>query len=158
MTKYRFVPTTDRHMRQLAKTMRDEDVAEVWAASRQDPLTALRRSFAFSAEPPISVLYKKRVLCIFGVSEPSFFSSTGIPWMLTSKYMTKHVRGLLEHAPRHLARWMDKYVEMGNVVDARNRGAIRLLKWLGFELGEPVAFGPDALLFHPFIMRRQEIV
>jgi hypothetical protein len=36
-----------------------------------------------------------------------------------------------------------------NFIDARYEAAVRWAKWLGFDVGAPVPYGPAGMPFHP---------
>jgi len=44
---------------------------------------------------------------------------------------------------------------MENYVDVRNTVAIHWLKWMGFKMEEPQAWGVQGLDFHKFTMRAE---
>lgn len=154
MTKYEVVPATDEHAVALAAVMRKADIDEVWAACRFKPLEALRMSMLVSRDPSTG-LADGRPVCMFGVGEfGTIIAPRTQPWLLGAEELPKHARTFLRMNRSYIKRVREQYSVLENYVDARNALAIRWLKWLGFDIKEPVIFGPDGLLFHPFIMVR----
>ena len=153
---YKIVPTTEDHMIELSHTMRPADVRECWAANHYAPYDALKHSLYYTKRP-FTGLYNGRVMCIWGVGKISYLSKEGIPWMLTSDLVDKHYREFLRQGPKLVENIKKEAVVLINMVDTRNRKSIKWLKWLGFTIHDPVPFGPDKMLFHPFIMENYNV-
>ncbi len=153
---YRIVPTTEDHMIELSHTMRSADVRECWAANHYAPLDALKHSL-YRTATPWTGMCSNNVMCIWGVGKVSYLSVEGIPWMLTSNLVNKHYREFLRRSPGLLKNMQKEVVVLTNMVDVRNIISIKWLKWLGFIIHDPVPFGPDKMLFHPFIMENYNV-
>ena len=151
MNKYAIVSPTDEHIHALALDMSKADTDEVWAAGRKTPLEALEQSVSASSEPYVG-LHEGRALCMFGVAELTILDNKGIPWMLSSDELKYHARPFLRGSRMYIDLMKEKYPFMVNFVDARNRAAIRWLRWLHFRLLPAEARGPDNVLFHRFEM------
>ena len=148
---YKIVPTEREHMEELAHTMRAADVRECWAMNHFAPLDALKHSMYYTNSPKTG-LYNGKVICIYGVGKITYLSKEGIPWMLTSNLVDTHYREFLRRGEGLIIDMKKEAAVLLNMVDARNYKSIRWLKWLGFTIHDPVPFGPDGMLFHPFIM------
>ena len=153
---YQVVPTELSHMEELSHTMRIADVRECWAANHYTPYDALKHSI-YHTDKPFTGLYKGRVMCIWGVGKVSYLSKEGIPWMLTSNLVSQHYREFLRRSPGLLKDMQKEAIVLLNTVDVRNKISIKWLKWLGFTIHDPVPFGPDDMLFHPFIMENYNV-
>ncbi len=153
---YQVVPTELSHMEELSHTMRSADVRECWAANHYAPYDALKHSL-YHTERPFTGLYDGSVICIYGVGKISYLSIEGIPWMLTSNLVDIHYREFLRQGPKLLENAKSEASILLNMVDSRNKRSIRWLKWLGFIIHDPVPFGPDDMLFHPFIMENYNV-
>ena len=151
MNKYAIIPPTDEHIQSLALNMSKADVDEIWAAGRKTPLEALEQSVSASPEPYVG-LHEDQALCMFGVAELSILDNKGIPWMLSSDELKDHARPFLRGSRMYIDLMKEKYPFMVNFVDARNRAAIRWLRWLHFKLLPAEPLGPDQMLFHRFEM------
>lgn len=154
--EYAIVPGTQEHVAQVAERMRQEDIDEVWAASHQTPFEGLARSVLVSRDTSAG-LVNGRAVCMFGVASLMLLSDAGYPWLLGTTELPRHARKFLRESVGALAKMKRDYAVLSNFVDARNTLSIRWLRWLGFEIKEPIPFGPDRMLFHPFEMRRGNV-
>lgn len=147
------VPATHGDAADLAPRLRALDLAEVEAASGRPPLEVLAESLerAVWAE---ALLIDGRVEAIGGLGTASLMFGPGIPWLLGSDRMTERPRCFLVESRRQVGRMLASYDRLMNWVDARNRPAIRYLRWLGFTIGAPAPWGHTGLPFHPFSMER----
>jgi hypothetical protein len=72
----------------------------------------------------------------------------GTPELTATKERRLHLctkgRGWVQHCIDQVG------MPLGNYVYAKNRPAIRWLRYLGFEVGVPQPYGPSAALFRPF--------
>lgn len=151
MDRVRIEPATREHARMLARTMRQADANEVWAAAGVMPLTGLVCSLGLS-EKAWSGFYDDRLVCMFGVSRLSLLSGQGAPWMLGSEDLPKYAIPFLRRNRDYVEDMRQGYEALVNYVDARNLLSIRWLKWLGFTIEDPQPWGPFRLPFHRFTM------
>ena len=149
---YTVEATTQEHIEELAVTMREEDKQEVWAMSHSSPLESLNNSVEISAEP-LTGLVDGKVICIFGVVEPSILSTTGIPWLLGSDLVADHSKIFLKMNKVFIDTIKQRYSLLTNYVDNRNKVSMAWLRWLGFKLHKPAPYGPDRMLFRKFEFR-----
>ena len=148
------IATTPEHIAELAVTMRQKDVDEVWASHHSSPLAALERGVKMSEEP-FTGLKGGEVVCIFGVSTSSPLSEEGCPWLLASDILHDDPATTFLRVNKVYVREIKKrYSKLVNYIDCRNEAGIRWIKWLGFELDEPAPYGLDGLPFHRFQCRR----
>jgi hypothetical protein len=147
------VPTTRDHLVELASTMRQADVDEVWASNHHTPEEALDRSFRLSDEP-FTGLVDGEVVCIFGVAQPTPLADNGSPWLLASDLVEEHAHTFLRVNRVYVKEIRKRYPLLENYVDCRNTASIRWLKWLGFKFDKPAPYGPDGLPFLRFEYRR----
>ena len=153
MARYDVVRATEEHALELATNMRDADVQEVWAASHWGPEEALLVSLRASLDPKTG-LADGRIICMFGVAQFSLLSDLGVPWLLTASELPDHAGAFLRRSRAYVAEARLRYSLLLNYVDARNIMCVRWLRWLGFEVLPPRAFGVDQLPFHAFKMER----
>lgn len=151
MTRYDIVPATEAHALEMAPTMREADVLEVWATSHSSPEEALLDSIHGSSVARAG-LADGRVICAYGVGELSLVSDEGIPWLLTAEELGSHSRAFLRGCRAFVAEIRPRYRVLASYVDARHAVAVRWLRWLGFEILPAHPFGVDQLPFHPFRM------
>ncbi len=129
------LPATEDDARELAPLLRPEDRAEVLALG-VEPVPALLNGIVTARE---AWTYRDdgRIICMAGVSPLSLIGQTGVPWLLGSPLVMEHRRAFMVETRRMVARWLDWFPVLRNVVDARYDAAIRWLRWLGFEIGAP---------------------
>lgn len=140
------VPTTIKHIVELAHTMRQEDRDEIWHLARLNSEQSLKLSYEVSSHVR-TVTLNKRVVCIFGMAGEG---TTGYPWMLASPLLTKIRKTFLRQCREQLAEISGGRERLMNVAWSKNTEHIRWLKWLGFQLDEPIPLGPDRELYIPF--------
>ena len=150
MVKYQRVKATEDHARELAETMRQADIEELWAGWSMKPLDALL--LVVGVRDTRTVLADGVVLCMYGTAPPVMLSFKGVPWMLTSDIFPIHFRYFLRGSIEYINEMKEKFEFLENYVDARNPLAIRWLKWLGFKIGSPDPFGWLGAPFHRFEM------
>lgn len=153
MSKIFIEQATNEHALDIAKKARQEDIIELWASNRTDPLHAMRKGIANSSGKAFTALVGDEAICMFGIADGSLLGNTGIPWLIGSKSLDKHAMAFLRDCRKQFAKLASGYDMLFNYVDARNTKAVLWLKWLGFEMDEPAPYGPDKALFHRFWMR-----
>ena len=152
MAKYEVISTTEEHILELSQTMRKPDVDEVWAGWHKTPLEALRSSVKYTKQSWTG-LANGRVVCMFGIAQPSILSYAGTPWLLGSEELPKHFRTFLRGNKIYIKAIKKEFEFLENYVDTRNVIAIRWLKWLGFKLNPAEPYGVEQRAFHKFTMK-----
>lgn len=150
------VPTVRKHLRHVAKHMRPEDRAEVWASSRATPEQALEDGFRSSLRCWTGLVNTEAV-CIVGVAPGSLLTGVGIPWMLCTPRLSRAVRPMLRLSRPVVDTMQDFFPVLVNFVDARNTDTIGWLRALGFTVEEPAPFGPDRMPFHRFVREKPDV-
>jgi len=143
----------------LAATMRDEDQAEVLAASGHTPLQAVEESLAVSTRA-VAIHLGGKVACLAGVA-PREVGNTlltsetvGVVWLLTSAVVDKRPRAFFALSRQFLASFQHDFSLLVQFVDARYLKALRYLNALGFEIHPAQPYGVEGLPFHPVTKRR----
>jgi Protein of unknown function (DUF2833) len=136
---------------ELAGCLRAADIAELAAAG----LTS--EALAFSVEAStwaVTVRVDGAMGCVFGVAPlgGTFFSDTGVPWMLGSDLVRKHQRLLMRGSAPYIRLMLKDYGHLLNFVHAENKEAVRWLKHMGFTLHPEAPHGPHGAPFHKFEM------
>lgn len=145
-----FEAGTFDHALELAKTLRPEDLAEVQACGFLDAVQALNLAIAGS-KVSWACLVDGRVAAMFGVGDGPGGEQV---WFLTGRLFLEHARLFVSRAKEVMRRLLEHHAQLQNHIDARYPAAVRWAKWLGFEVGEPVPYGPHGQLFHPAHIRR----
>lgn len=141
------VEPTDELAYYVANHIRKEDELEVWLSHRVPGPEAVLTSWAES-DICAGILTEE--------GEPA--GLTGVVgdriWMLGTEALTGSKERRL-HLCTKGRGWVQHCLEsvgapIGNYVYAKNRRAVRWLRFLGFEIGVPRPYGPSCELFHPF--------
>lgn len=135
----------------VADNARQADKDEMQAAAGATVMECLQRGYAESLrcwsicddDHPIAV-----------VGDVMTGIGHGLPWMVTTDDVPFHARGFLRASRAVLANMLERHSTLSNMVDDRNKAAIRWLSWLGFEIGEPVPAGHLGLPFRSFRLVR----
>lgn len=147
MAAYTLLPATEADAYELAPMLRAQDHAEVIALGAE-PEAALLESVRTSREALTARTGDGRIICMGGVCPATLIGQTGVPWLLGTDLVPEYRRPFLRETRRMVGRWQETFPILRNVVDARYGEAIRWLRWLGFEIGEPVPVAKG--LFRPF--------
>lgn len=148
------IPADAGHIHAIASGMRAADVEEVRASLGLNPQEALEFSLSSSTMAWTGTVDGEPV-CMFGVSRRSMLDgSVGTPWLLGTDAIERHQAAFLRRNKGIVKEMLAAYPVLRNWVDARNTLSIRWLKWLGFEFGSPVPYGPHGIAFYPFETRR----
>lgn len=148
MTDVRFFPASREHAEELAPDMREADVREV-ASCGQTPLQALLDSLEAS-DIAFTAKFNGRVAFMFGVG-PAVRHGTllgttdvGWAWLLTGNLVRRYPQAFLRHRHWCLRILLKQYPTLLGFVDGEYRGALWLVKKLGFTVGKetPVSGRP----------------
>jgi hypothetical protein len=84
------------------------------------------------------VLVDDRPEAMLGLRPGNVLDREGAPWMLGTDAIYGHPRAWLELAPKVVAIFRDSSRNLSNLIGKSNVRAIRLLRRLGFTIGEEV--------------------
>lgn len=130
---------------ELASTMRQEDVQEVFHASRGTPLSALNKGFSAS-HTCHTIEWDNKVVAIFGVCGVK--SVWGSPWMLGAEELKK-CWSLLRECREIVQGYLEDYKHLSNACWSKNDVHVKWIKWLGFTFeGSDIRNGETFLHFH----------
>lgn len=149
MAEVRIVPARLRHVRRIARAMRDVDRREC-AAFGLDPRTALRRGLAGSALC-WTALVDGEPEAMFGLVVRSAVAGEGTPWLLGTDRVMAEGRALLALGPGMIAEMRAVTPVLSNRVTVENCRAIRLLRRWGFVVAD-AAREVGGVMFLPFGM------
>lgn len=123
------------HVGPIAAHMRKIDALEA-AAFGHSPLEALQLGL-MASRVAWTALVDGVPQVMLGVVTGSLLERTGRPWMLGTDAVRKHVRYIAAMGPVMVEAMQYGYDRLENVVAADNVAAVRMLLWLGFEIGPP---------------------
>lgn len=144
------IPTTAAHIRDLVKVIRDEDRQEVesFGVSIEK---GLWRSFKGGLGNRTAFIDGK-IAAIWGVGGV-YMGKNGKPWLLTSTEVDRiSPLRFARIYQQEVYKMLDLFPRLENFVDSRYNKAIRLLKIIGFDIGEPEKIGNG--MFCKFSMAR----
>lgn len=131
----------------VANHLRPDDALEVWLSHHVAGPEAVLTSWAESSLCAAIETEDGEPAGMTGVVGDRIWM-LGTPELTATKERRLHLctkgRGWVKHCIAEVG------TPLGNYVYAKNRMAIRWLKFLGFEVGVPQPYGPSAALFRPF--------
>jgi hypothetical protein len=148
---YEIVPTDRTHIDALGRNLRVADQSEIQAAGMTGQ-RALWRSWR-AAYYAATALVDGEVAAVWGVGG-SPMGRIGRPWLLTSPPIERVRFAILRVGRGEVGKMLAIYPEMRGFVDSRYEGALGLLRKLGFDLSQPVPFGPHGAPFRQYSIRR----
>jgi hypothetical protein len=153
MLEVSILPTVDSDLDELAEKMRDIDVMECHQVLNLPVAKVLQLSRAVSYEI-LTGRVNGELVVIYGIAKLNILSSEASPWLLATPAIEKYGFAFARRNKEVIARWQKKYTVMRNHVHVDNKITIRWLRWLGFDIQDPVPYGYRGELFHPFELRR----
>lgn len=148
---YEVVQTERAHIAELGHNLRVADRNELSAVGMTGQ-RALWRSYR-AAYYSATAVVDGEVAAVWGAGG-SPLGRVGRPWLLTSPAVERARYVILRVGRTEVGKMLSIYPEMRGFVDSRYKGALRLLQMLGFDLDEPVPFGPLKAPFCPYSIRR----
>jgi hypothetical protein len=147
---HRIVPATEDLLRAMAPRLRPLDRREVETLGFT-PERGLLDSYRRSTWARVALTPSGRPLAAWGLGLISALGGIGGPWMLSTPLIERDRRAFLRESRRQVAEMRQLCPILRGLVDARYRGAVRWLGWLGFSFGAPIEIGGAPFL--PFEMR-----
>lgn len=153
------VKATAMHAIVLSTTLRAGERLELQAQGFASPVGALADGLRGSEEC-YAVLYRGVTVAMFGVALERHGSTmlggvdVGSLWFLTGDGFERAAWRGLRLARQILAALLERYHVLITIIDSRYEAALRWAQRLGFELLDPVPFGPAGVLFFPARTRR----
>lgn len=148
----RIVPAEWAHIPAIVAGVRQADIDELWASSFSTVEGAIERGLRASTAA-WTVLYDGAPVTIAGVAPLSILGAVGVPWLVGTAAVERAPVPFLRASRGYVPRMLGLYHHLVNYVDNRNTTAIRYLRWLGFQMGEPTPHGVLGLPFRRFEMR-----
>lgn len=112
--------------------LRPADAAEMRALGHE-PEAALRESLRV-ATWSVTGLCDGVPVCLFGVAPTVALAGVGAPWMFATNGLARVRRPFVEACRPVVDVMLQDYPRLQNLVHAENRGVLRWLRWLGFEI------------------------
>lgn len=145
------LPATEAHARELIRSLRDADRAEIVSAGSR-PGRAVLVSWR-DAVIRRAALVDGEVAALWGVGG-SLLGGVGVPWFLTGAAFERIPPLRFARIYRaEVVSMLGLFMRLENFVDATYIGAIRMLILAGFRLDDPKPYGPRGAMFCRFEMR-----
>lgn len=144
-------PATEVDAQDLAPRLRPAEVAEVMAATGQEPLEALMDGVASGGEA-WAVFFDGQLAFMWGVREVA--GRVGAAWLLASDLVERYAKTFWKYCLSQLGGLLHRWDAVFNAIDVRHEQAIRWATRLGFHLSEPAPFGVAGLPFARFSVTR----
>lgn len=142
------VPARTKHVGRIARLMRAADRREVEAIG-MTAKQALRFGVLNSTEA-WTFLKDGLPEAMAGYTVLSELTGEATAWFLATDEAAKHARMFLTFGPQLIARMADSRRTLSNVVDEKNRAAIRLMERWGFKLDRSAAYESNGVRLIPF--------
>lgn len=148
-------PMTLEDIPYLARHMRREDEAEVWAVSHFTPEEALTNSYQLSLIARTAEVDGNPAAC-YGLVPYSLVSDQAIVWCLTSYAVEREKLSYVKNTKRVIQEFLQYYPVLVNMVDARYLQSLRWLLACGADVGPCLDYGLDQIPFCPIRFRRRD--
>ena len=149
---------TQEHVRAMSGRIRQADIDEFEAGYSLTPEKAMKVGIMVSTHCWTGIC-DGRPVAMAGLFPVSFIGDTARPWMVGTRDLERpEVRRQFLLLSKSVLRYMASlYPNLENHVDARNKLAIRWLKWLGFTMHDPSPHGPLGMPFCHFELRSAHV-
>lgn len=146
-------PSTLEDVDNICLRLREEDAAEILAASGQYPMHVLPSCFDETTKVWTA---DNDYVALFGVNKDTR-RYAGIPWMVATPLLEKYPIQFVKFSRQVISGWIEQYPYLINCVDARNELHVKWLKWAGFTFTKlHPEWGAAKIPFHQFEMQRRK--
>ena len=139
------------HAARLVTRLREDDRREIMVAGKR-PARELWHAYRESLFAN-SVLVEGEVAAMFGVGGSPFHRVVS-PWMLTAPEFERIPKFAVKVGREYVAFCRETYPYLLGLVDDNYTRAIKYLKVIGFNVGEPFPYGPYGVPFRHFTLER----
>lgn len=152
--KTKVLPVSVDEADEIAAIVRQADIDELCEGLGLDLPFALRQCFGGSLKAS-KIVVGGQIVAVFGDAVHDIQGSIGVPWLISTIHVDKRAKSFLKVCKPEVAEMLTRHDTLINYVDARNTQAIRWLKWLGFQFGDAVPYGPKGYPFFQFQLKRE---
>jgi hypothetical protein len=104
-----------------------------------------------------AALWGGKVGAIYGTAPaPRYGRDVAVVWMLTSPLVERHQKSFLRAARVELARLLDRWPILINLIHTACATALRWARRMGARIGPPITWGPVGAQFHWIEFRRED--
>ena len=146
------ITADSRHVAEMSRRARRVDRLECFLQTgrrlhRQLPVTFDISSAAWAGYADDDLV------TVFGVAAAAPLDGIGMPWLVATPRLERVAVPFLRLNRGYFEQMKEGYTVLTNVVYDENIAAIRWLRWLGFEIGEPHPWGHRRAPFRRFQWR-----
>lgn len=134
--------------------IRQSDIDEMLAVNGRAQAKSLTRGITMSDVSWFAEVDGEPA-ALFGAATDNVMLRTGTPWMLGTNVLDQVPVVFARHSVRYIRDIARRYTLLTNYVDVRNEPTIQWLKWLGFELHDPVDSHITGMPMSKFTMKGQ---
>lgn len=149
MAKLTFHRATGADIGFIADNIWHEDETEVLAAGNRSVMDAIQQAAQHSKACVVAKI-GDMPLVIYGLHKRSVLSTTGVPWMLTTKQSKQYRREFMVYTRQVIDEMLTECELLVNYVHSENKTSIKWLQALGFTIDEPMPNNKTGELFHRF--------
>ena len=143
------INTEAKHIKELVKDLRKEDLAEIKAKSGDvDVEETLLKGFTMT-DYCRSFFVDKKIAGIYGVVPSLDDKNIGSPFLLCTPKIKKIRVKFLRESKARVQEMEDKFPILFNYIDSRNKLHLDWLNWCGFKIINEKTF--NDVLFYGFI-------
>ncbi len=138
--------------------LREADAKECFQMTGLSVEEGLQRSFEVSTKSWVA-LWDERPTVVFGAAPAGHFDTDrgGVLWMLATEDIDTMPISFVRGSVEYLGYMFEEFDLLWNFVADANTVSVRWLKWLGFNVEDPLPMANGAL-FRYFWMRREEFL
>ena len=154
MAKIETIPATIAHVKEMAPIVRQADRDEMFASTGKTAEAALLESLELSSMAK-TMLADGEIIGMGGVAPMSILGGISIAWFISTENLEKYKLSFIRDSRKNMKNLygLKEHCDiLVNYVDARYTTSVIWLKWLGFTIHSPVAFGFQGLPFHQISM------
>lgn len=143
---------------ELLRHLRREEWLEVHAATGEHPSVSVTEGIKAGA---YATRIRGHLACIWGVvnmGRGTAGEQIGQGWLLCTPVVDRHPKAFWEACLVVLPMLFDEYDVITNAIDVRHTKALRWASRLGFTIHPSVPWGPKGRPFHPFSVRKKDLV
>ena len=149
------VPAALKHVADIAPRVRECDRAEIWAQMNLGIAEALELAIGTDSSENYACMLDDAVVALFGCVDVSEYTGerSGVLWMIGTDDIYDNADLFHEHTAKWLQLFRARFDHISNWVDSRNTKAVKWIGSVGFDVEDPIPYGPDGVPFHHFEWR-----
>lgn len=153
--KFKIIPTQKEDALLVLNNISPEISFELKSLSKNSILSLIEGNIKQSDES-WSVWKDDVLICIFGIGSGSLLTSTGYPWLISTKEIKKYKKEFLIGTKVVINYWLNIYTSLENYIPNNFPSALRWLRWAGFTIYPTQPIGPTSIPLHRVVIGRKD--